>query len=182
MNKLKEMLNILKQLDKRIKYGVIGVLVLILIIVLLILFTPSTLKLTREEVLLDGFKVKEELKVKIGFNEIKNIKLIKEIEVSEYYDQYGTYYDSLEKVLNNAYYYLGNDYNLEREGNKIIVTINTSEDGVVLNNLTINYNGDDDTTLRYDAITDLNTESGIMIGDNTSKVELKDKLSKFGYQ
>ncbi len=181
MNKLKEIINIIKQLDKRIKYGVIGVLVLILIIVLLILFTPSTLKVTREEVLLDGFKVKEDLRVKIGFNEIKNIKLTKEIEVSEYYDQYGTYYDSLEKVLNNAYYYI-DDCDIKRDGNKIIVTINTSEDGVVLNNLTISYNGDDDTTLRYDAITDLNTESGIMIGDETSKIELKEKLSKFGYQ
>lgn len=132
--------------------------------------------------LLDGFTSKETLVVKINFNKIKQIKLTKEIEVSEYYDQYGTYYDSLEKVLNNAYYYLDNNYDVKREGNKMIVTINISEDGIVLNNLTISYNGDDDTTLRYDAITDLNAESVIMIGDNTSKVELKNKLSKFGYQ
>lgn len=36
-------------------------LVLILIIVLLVLFTPSTLKFKREEVLLDGFKGKDKL-------------------------------------------------------------------------------------------------------------------------
>ncbi len=179
---MNNILETIRNLDKRIKYGVIGLVVLIIVIVLLVILLPKTLKLTREEVLLDGFKVKETLKVKIGVNKVKNIKLTKEIEVSEYYDKYGTYYDSLEKVLNNAYSYLGNNYDLKREDNKIIITINTSKDGVVLDNLSISYNGDDKTTLRYDAVTDLNTPSGIKIGDKTSKVELKSKLSKYGYQ
>ncbi len=179
---MNNIIKMIKRVDKRILYGVIGGIILILAIVLLILFTPKTLKLTREEVLLDGFTSKETLVVKIHMNRVKNIKLIKEISLSEYYDEFGTYYDSLEKVLNNGYEYLGNDYSLKKEDYKITININTKSKGVILNNLSIKYNGDDKTTLRYDAVTDLNTPSGIKIGDKTSKVELKDKLRKYGYQ
>ncbi len=179
---MNNIIKMIKRLDKRILYGVIGGIILILVIVLLILFTPKTLKLTREEVLLDGFTSNETLIVKIHMNKIKNIKLTKEISLSEYYDEFGTYYDSLEKVLNNGYEYLGNDYSLKKEDYKITININTKSKGVILNNLSIKYNGDDKTTLRYDIETNLDNQSAIKIGDRTSKVELKSKLSKYGYQ
>ncbi|MCX4365829.1 MAG: hypothetical protein OSJ70_08690 [Bacilli bacterium] len=175
------MKDIFKDVDKKIKYGVIGGVVLITVIVLLILFTPKTLKLTREEVLLDGFTSKENLVVKISLNKIKSIKLTKEINLSEYYDELGTYYDSLEKVLNNGYSYLDSDYNLKREDYKMIVNIDTRDKGIVLNNLSIKYNGDDKTTLRYDVIMDLDDESAVKVGDAISKTELKEKLKKWGY-
>ena len=97
--------------------------------------------------------------VKISLNKIKSIKLTKEINLSEYYDELGTYYDSLEKVLNNGYSYLDSDYNLKREDYKRTVNIDIKDRGIVLNNLSIEYNGDDKTTLRYDVIMDLDDES-----------------------
>lgn len=179
---MKNIINIIKRLDKRILYMIIGVIVLIIAIILLILFTPKTLKLSKSEVLLDGFTSNETLVVKIHINKIKSIKLTKEISLSEYYDEYGTYYDSLEKILNNGYSYLGSEYNLKREDYKMIVDIDTKDKGVILNNLSIKYNGDDKTTLRYDIETNLSSETAINTGDKISKVELKSKLSKYGYQ
>ncbi len=119
--------------------------------------------------------------VKISLNKIKSIKLTKEINLSEYYDELGTYYDSLEKVLNNGYSYLDSDYNLKREDYKMTVNIDIKDRGIVLNNLSIEYNGDDKTTLRYDVIMDLDDESTIKLEDAISKTELKKKLSKWGY-
>lgn len=119
--------------------------------------------------------------VKISLNKIKSIKLTKEINLSEYYDELGTYYDSLEKVLNNGYSYLDSDYNLKREDYKRTVNIDIKDRGIVLNNLSIEYNGDDKTTLRYDVIMDLDDESTIKLGDVISKTELKKKLSKWEY-
>lgn len=179
---MKNILNTLKNGNKKIIYGGIAGIAILIIIVLLILFTPKTLKLTREEVLLDGFTTKENLVVKIHMNKVKSIKLTKEINLSEYYDEYGTYYDSLEKVLNNGYAYLEDSFDLKKEDNKIVIDINTKDKGIILNNLTIKYNGDDKTTLRYDVETDLKNLSTINIGDKISKGELKDKLSRYGYQ
>lgn len=172
----------LKKIDKKIVFGGIGLIVLIATVILIVTFTPKTLKLTREEVLLDGFTTKETLTVKIKLKEIKSINLTKEINLSEYYDEYGTYYDSLEKVLNNGYSYLKSDFNLTRENYKMIVNVDTKDKGIVLNNLTIKYNGDDKTTLRYDVATDLKDQLSINVGDKMSKKELKEKLRKLGYQ
>lgn len=179
---MKRLVNMIEQLNKKMLYGVVLGLVLIIVTVLLMLFIPKTLKLTREEVLLEGFTSKETLIVKIGFNKIKSIKLTKEISLSEYYDEFGTYYDSLEKVLNNGYSYLENSYNLKRDNYKIIVNVDTKKEGIILNNLSIKYNGDDKTTLRYDVLTDLSDESSIKIGDKISKVELKNRLNKYGFE
>ena len=64
----------------------------------------------------------------------------------------------------------------------MIVNIDTKNKGIVLNNLSIKYNGDDKTTLRYDVVTDLKDTSSINIGDKISKGKLKDKLNKYGYR
>lgn len=173
------MKGIIKNIDKRIILGVIGLLAFVIV---LLLFTPRTLKLTREEVLLNGFTTKETLVVKISRNKIKSIRLTKEINLDEYYDSFGTYYNSLEQILNNGYSYLGNSYDLKRENYKMVVNVDTKDKGIVLNNLTIQYNGDDKTTLRYDVITDLKDKTSINIGDKISKSKLKDKLSKLGYR
>ena len=63
----------------------------------------------------------------------------------------------------------------------MIVNIDTRDKGIVLNNLSIKYNGDDKTTLRYDVIMDLDDESAVKVGDAISKTELKEKLKKWGY-
>lgn len=154
---------------------------LLFLIIFLTLFMPRTLKLKREEVLLDGFTPKETLVVKISMNKIKQIKLNREIELSEYYDEYDTYYDSLGKVLDNGYSYLNHDYTLKKDERKLIVNINTKKSGIVLNNLSIKYNSDDKTTLRYDVETNLSSESSIRIEDKISKDKLKEKLRKYGY-
>ncbi len=173
MENIKELLK-----NKKILLGVICLLVVLLLVV----FTPKTLKLTKEETLLEGFTSKETLIVRISNNKIKNIKLTKEIVLSDYYDSLGTYYNSLEKVLNNGYSYLGDSYNLKKDNNKIKVDVDTKEKGIVLNNLTIKYNGEDKTSLRYDIETDLKSESSINVGEKVSKKQLKKKLKKYGYK
>lgn len=177
---MKNIKDTLTKLDKRVLYGVIiGIL---LIIILFLLLTPSTLELTKEETLIDGFTSKETLVIKIKNSKIKSIKLSRDIKLSDYYSSIDTYTNSLEKVLNNGYSYLGDSYNLKKDNNKIKVDINTKEKGVVLNNLTIKYNGEDDTTLRYDIETDLKSESSINVGEKVSKKQLKKKLKKYGYK
>lgn len=161
--------------------GIIVIVALIVVIALILVFKPKTLKCTRTETLLDGFTTNETLTVKIGMNKVKSIKLNKEINLSEYYDEYGTYYDSLEKVLNNAYSYLESDFTLTRNDYKIIVNIDSKNKGVILNNLSIKYNGDNDTTLRYDAVTDLSDSSTIQAKENITKAALKKKVSDMGY-
>lgn len=165
--------------DKRV---VVGIILVIFVILILVLLTPKTLKLTKEETLLEGFTSKETLVVKLSNDKVKNIKLTKEIALNDYYDSLGTYYDSLEKVLNNGYSYLEKDYSIRKEKNKILVNVDTKKKGLVLNNLSIKYNGEDDTTLRYDIETDLKDKSSINIGDKISKGELKKKLNNLGYK
>lgn len=174
MNNIKELLK-----NKKIVFGAICLLVVIIIIIAV---TPKTLTLTKESVLIEGFNSRETIVVKLNGNKISKIKLTREISLNDYYDSLGTYYNSLEKVLNNGYSYLEKNYSIKKEKNKVVVNINTKEKGVVLNNLSIKYNGDDDTTLRYDIETDLKNESSINIGDKISKNQLKQKLKKYGYE
>lgn len=171
----------IKELFKN-KKVVVGIILVIFAILIIILLTPKTLKLTKEEVLLEGFTSKETLVVKLSNNKIKNIKLAREIVLNDYYDGLGTYYNSLEKVLNNGYSYIEKDYSIKKEKNKVVININTKKKGVVLNNLSIKYNGEDNTSLRYDIETDLKDKSSINIGDKISKGELKKKLNNLGYK
>lgn len=173
--------SIIKRKNAKNLVMLVTCILLFVILIIYIITKPKTLTCTREEVLLEGFKSNENLVVKIKADEIKNIKLTKEINVSDYYDKYGTYYDSLSKVLTSSYDYLGTSYNITKKDHNIIAVVDINKDGIILNNLTIKYNGQDDTTLRYDGVTDLNDETTIKINDEYSKDTLKEKLKDLGY-
>ncbi len=166
------------------KYLLLGILgCIVLVLICSIPFKSKTLKCTRDAELLKGFDASESLVVKINKGKIKDIKLKKEIQVSDFYDSYGTYYDSLQDILNQGYGYLDADYFLQKVGKKMVVNIETNKKGIVLNNLSIRYNSEDDeTTLRYDAILDLEDKSAISVGDEISKSELNKKLKSFDYK
>lgn len=167
----------------RKKYLLLGILgILVIVLICSIPFRSKTLKCTREFELIKGFDSSESLIVKINKNKIRDIKLKREIAVSEFYDSYGTYYDSLEDILDQGYNYLEGDYFLQKVDRKMVIDINTSKKGIILNNLNIRYNGDDETTLRYDAITDLSDLSAIKVDDEVSKGKLKEKLKDLGYR
>ncbi len=136
---------------------------------------------TRSEELIEGITTKEELKVSIKKNKIKKINLKKEIILNEFYDERETYYDAIEDIMTKSYDYLGADKQIRKEDKKVIVEISTKDKGVILNNLSIKYNGEDKTTLRYDGVTDLKDETSIKINDAISKKEIKEKLKKIGY-
>ena len=165
--------------NKKIILGVVGCLIIVCTIFLF--GTNKPIECTRSEELIEGITTAEELKVKVKKNKIKNINLNKEIILNDFYDERETYYDSIEDILSKSYDYLGVDKQIRKEDKKVVVEINTKAKGVVLNNLSIKYNGEDKTTLRYDGVIDLKDKTSIKINDAISKKELTEKLKKIGY-
>lgn len=159
----------------------IGSVVLIILLVIIFRSINKPITCTRSEELIDGITTSEKLKVSIKKEKIKKINLNKEIILDDFYDEYGTYYDSIEDILSKSYEYLNADKSIKKEDKKIKVEINTKEKGIVLNNISIKYNGEDKTTLRYDGVTDLKDKTSIKINDKISKKELKSKLKEIGY-
>lgn len=167
-----------------IKYlAVCGGVVIVLIAIVVMAFNHKTLKCNYDDrELIKGMNQSEELKVTIDFGKIKKINMKQSIKINDYYDKKNTYYDSLEKLFRNAYAYLGDDVTVEKVDKSIVANISTKREGIVLNNITIKQNGVEDTTLRYDAETDLKNENAINIKDKINKEELKNKIEKLGYK
>lgn len=161
---------------------IIGVLIsLVLVSIVVNKGINRSLKCTRSEELIEGINSEEELRINIKKEEIKRIELKREIKLNEFYDEYETYYDSIEDILIKAYEYLDKDLKIERKEKKLEVKIDTKEKGINLNNLKIKYNGEDKTTLRYDAVTNLGDVSSIKVKENKTKKGLKEELKRLGY-
>lgn len=172
----------LKNKKDLIKLGVMFVVFAVILVIIFSLFNSKKLVCTLDNELISGFKNEEDVTFILGGGEIKSIDYDRKISINDYYKNYGTYIDSLENILTTGYKYMKNK-DIETTDNSIAVSFKTRESGIVLNNLSIVYNNDtDDTSLRYDILSDIeNDENSFKVGDKYSKKELKNAIKKLGY-
>ena len=168
--------------NKNLIIAVVVVIVVLIVALSLGIKSSNTLKCSIDKEIIKGFNNNESLVFKFGKKKLKSIKLDRTISLSEYYAERGTYTETLEMSLNNAYKYLGDSYKINKADDKVTVNIDTTDKGIVLDNLIIKYNSeDDDTTLRFDVETDLDSEKAFKIGDEYKKADVKKTLTDMGY-
>lgn len=182
-SKLNKIIKLVMEYKKQI--AIIIAFTAIIIAIMLLANATNTLKCTSNYNLIKGFKNEEVVKFKVSGDKIRKIKYKRTITLNDYYDSYGTYYDSLDKILNIGYKYLGKKkYKVivNKEDKQVIAKFKTKQ-GIVLNNLTITGNSkQDDTSLRLDILNDIdNDKNAYKVGKKISKKELRKELEKIGY-
>ncbi len=176
----------LKENKKRIYILIVLVIVLIAILVLFlnkkdisIGSSSNSLKCSRENTLLEGFHNKEEVIIYLKSGKVNQIKLDRNITLSDKYSEEETYLNTLNTSLENAYSEL-KGVKIRKAKKSIQVLLTIKEKGIVLDNLSIKRNSEvEDTSLRFDIINDLNGENVIKIGESSRG--LREKLSSIGY-
>ena len=164
--------------DRIMKITIIGFGLLILGLIIFLILKPKKTVCTREITLLKGFDLKETITLKTDKKKIKNISLNKKLYLSDYYDQYNSYYDTLMNVYKKSYKYLDKDLDIYKKDKHIELNLDINDKYIILNNLSIELsNLNDDTSLSYKYETNEDNESTIKIGD---ELDL-DKLKKYNY-
>ena len=174
----------LKENKKRIYILIVLVIVLIAILVLFlnkkdisIGSSSNSLKCSRENTLLEGFHNKEEVIIYLKSGKVNQIKLDRNITLSDKYSEEETYLNTLNTSLENAYSEL-KGVKIRKAKKSIQVLLTIKEKGIVLDNLSIKRNSEVED-LRFDIINDLNGENVIKIGESSRG--LREKLSSIGY-
>lgn len=158
-----------------------GVGIIISIVAILIVKEISyrkTYVCSFETELIEGINEKDELTISTRKDLINKIELNQKITLNSFYDSYGSYYDSIEKLLRVTYENIDFDIKIDKKNYSVIADASTKSSGIVLKNLSIKHNGKDETTLRYDAKTNLNDKDALNTGD---KINIKDIEAK-GYK
>ena len=158
------------------KIVLIACIVIILLVIIVISSGGKKLTCTLDNEIIEGFNNKEKITVKWKKNEISKINLDKTVSISDFYKEYGTYIESLKTVMTNGY----EGAVINDTDSEVTVKYETTDKSIVPNALSINYNADDKTSLRYDI--DTNYDNGIQVGSKESKSDIKTMLKKAGYK
>ncbi len=82
--------------------------------------------------------------------------------------------------MDNAYNYI-KGYKIKKNKDNITISLNIKKEGIILDNLKITKNSDnEDTSLRFDVLSDIKTSSNAFkIGESSKK--LKSRVEALGY-
>lgn len=174
--------------NKKILLGIIIIALVIVIIISLILGNANKankLSCTKNQEFVTGINLDETTIITIKDDKISRIIITKKINLDNYYQQFDTYRDAIFKHMSEAYNYLDKkSYTIEKTDDYIMAKIDTTKDGVILNNLEISKLSEtsrDD--LRINSSNNLESSSSTYkINDEYKTEELKKKLEGLGYK
>lgn len=183
------MKNIINKLRKYKLLLLLILVILIIIIVITIVINSNknkTLECSKITNSIDGFTINDTLKVNINNNnKISEIIEDKNVQISGSYASQDKYEEIISNLFTNAYTYLPDDtYKITSLDNNVSIHIDTKENGVAIDNLTIDYNDPNNTSDVLMGITNSlsSAEHKITIGDEVSKDDEKKYLEGIGYQ
>lgn len=182
------MQNLIKKVKKYRLLLLLILAILIIIIVIVIIFNANknkVLECSKVTNSIDGFTINDTLKVNINNNKISEIVEDKNVQISGNYASQDKYEEIISNLFSNAYTYLpDNNYKITSLDNNVSIHIDTKENGVAIDTLTINYNNPDNKSDVLMGITNSlsSAENKITIGDEINKDEEKKYLEGIGYQ
>src|SRR5574344_245639 len=177
----------LKKINKKYLGIIIAIIVIVIIIILAIIaLTNKTKKVTCKRITnsIDGFTINENLVTYLDRDSISKINLSKEIVISSSYANLNAYEGIVSDLFKSAYSYLPDgDLEIVNNDNDVTAKINTTTDGIVINNLTIELNDKNNKDdVRFNAINTLSSdEESLLIGDTYTVKELEKKVENLGF-
>lgn len=179
----------MKKILENKKVLVITTVILVVILsISLILFNlnkPIKIECEREKQLVLGIETDEDLTIMLDKkNKINRIVIEKSIELDNYYQQFDKHMNALYNHMQEAYKYLPDkNYHVNKKSDEIEISIDTKEEGVILDNLEITRLSESDRKdIKINSSNILESSSSTYkIGDEYKKEELIKKLEGLGY-
>ena len=160
-------------------------IVLIVIIVLVNANKPSKIVCSRNDQLVEGIDLDEDLTIMYNKkNKVSRIIIDKDIKLDEYYQQFDTHKNAIYDHMNNAYKYLPEKaYQVIKTADGVNISIDTKKEGVILDNLEITrLSQSDRKDIKINSSNILESSSSTYkIGDEYKREELIKKIEGLGY-
>ena len=126
-----------------------------------------------------GIKIDEEVITTLSSRNISSLNITKTITLPNKYNTEANR-NTIMYSLNHAFEYLGDDFSIKEDDNKIIVKIETnSKKPVILDNISFSYT--DSLALKINTNTKSSDVFTISVGDKYSEGELMVSLKNYGY-
>lgn len=176
------MKKILSKLNLKFYVAIIAFIAIVAAILYFYYFS-NKLVCTSKYNLIKGFDNEETVTFYIVNNKVNHINQSKTVKLSDYYDSYGTFYNSLKGTFENGYSYLDkSSFSIKKVDKSIVVNVSTNK-GIIFNNLSIKKNTDyNDLSLRFNIYSDLKeNKNTILVGDKYTNFKLKEKMKSLNY-
>lgn len=164
---------------------IVLLVVLVISLVIINLNKPVKVVCEKEKQFVLGIDSDEDLTIMLNKeNKISRIIVDKSIELDNYYQQFETHRNAIYNHMKDAYKYLPEKkYKVNSEKDKITISVDTKEQGVILDNLDITRLSESDRSdIKINSSNILESSSSTYrIGDEYKKEELIKKLEGLGY-